>query len=233
MAVTEMTTDIPEQRDWKKPAITDRRLTDSERARYNEPGGIGSMSDKEYWDRRARGMGGTFTTGTEENVLGYPGTRYFGEHILVHEFSHLIHQAIRSVDPSMAAEIQAAFDSATARRMYVNARGTRHYAVNTVAEYFAEGTQWWFWNNYPETFTTAGQEHRVWSPRDLEAYDPVLFRILARVYPDHRIPADVYHGRDRRAEARGRSGVAAAVMRDPGESSDPIRGRRRSTRTPA
>src|SRR5688500_3032927 len=39
MAVTEMTTDIPEQRDWKKPALDDRRLTDGERARYNEPGG--------------------------------------------------------------------------------------------------------------------------------------------------------------------------------------------------
>jgi hypothetical protein len=35
MAVTEMTTDIPEQRDWKKPALDDRRLTDGERARYN------------------------------------------------------------------------------------------------------------------------------------------------------------------------------------------------------
>src|SRR5262245_31073323 len=41
MAVTEMTTDIPEQRDWKKPALDDRRLTDGERARYNQPGGIG------------------------------------------------------------------------------------------------------------------------------------------------------------------------------------------------
>ena len=38
MAVTEMTTDIPEQRDWRKPALDDRRLTDGERARYNQPG---------------------------------------------------------------------------------------------------------------------------------------------------------------------------------------------------
>jgi hypothetical protein len=47
MAVTEMTTDIPEQRNWKKPALDDRRLTDGERARYNEPGGIG------FHDRQA------------------------------------------------------------------------------------------------------------------------------------------------------------------------------------
>ena len=78
MAVSEMTTDIPEQREWKKPTLDDRRLTDGERARYDQPGGIGSMTDKEYWNRRARGMGGTFTTCAEENVFGYPGTRYFG-----------------------------------------------------------------------------------------------------------------------------------------------------------
>jgi len=108
MATTEMTTDIPEQREWKKPTLDDRRLTDGERARYNEPGGIGSMTDKQYWDRRARGMGGTFTTCAEENVLGYPGTRYYGEHILVHEFSHSIEASVRRVDPTLHAELQDA-----------------------------------------------------------------------------------------------------------------------------
>ena len=195
MAVTEMTTDIPEQRDWKKPALDDRRLTDGERARYNQPGGIGSMTDQEYWNRRARGMGGTFTTCAEENVLGYPGTRYFGEHILVHEFSHSIHASVRRVDPSLQAELEAAYKEATDRRMYVNARGARHYAVNTIAEYWAEGTQWWFWSNYPEVFVTDGVEQSVWSPEDLKKYDPKLFAILAKVYQDHRIPADVYHGK--------------------------------------
>jgi hypothetical protein len=195
MAVTEMTTDIPEQREWKKPALDDRRLTDGERTRYNEPGGIGSMTDKEYWNRRARGMGGTFTTGAEENVLGYPGTRYFGEHILVHEFSHSVHSAIRRVDTALQAELEAAYKEATDRKMYFNARGTRHYAVNTIAEYWAEGTQWWFWSNYPEVFVSDGAEHAVWSPDDLKKYDPRLYAILAKVYPDNRIPADVYYGK--------------------------------------
>ena len=195
MAVTEMTTDIPEQREWKKPTLDDRRLTDGERARYNQPGGIGSMTDKEYWNRRARGMGGTFTTCAEENVLGYPGTRYFGEHILVHEFSHSIQTSIRRIDPQLQAELEAAYQEATDKKMYVNARGARHYAVNTLAEYWAEGTQWWFWNNYPDVFVTNGTEHPVWSPEELERYDPKLFAILAKVYQDHRIPMDVYHGK--------------------------------------
>ena len=81
------------------------------------------MTDKEYWNRRARGMGGTFTTCAEENVLGYPGTRYFGEHILVHEFSHSIHASVRRVDPALHAALEAAYQEATEKKMYVNARG--------------------------------------------------------------------------------------------------------------
>lgn len=185
MAIDEMTTDIPEQRNWKKPAFDDRRLTDGERARYNEPGGIASMTDKEYWDRRARGMGGRYTTCAEENVLGYPETRYYGEHILVHEFSHGIHGAIRNVDPELAADIQAAYEEAMAAGRFPG-----HYAANTVAEYWAEGTQWWFWSNYQACFG----EVRMWSPDDLRAYDPRLFELLGRVYPDHHIPMDVFHG---------------------------------------
>src|SRR5687767_3305983 len=57
MAQTEMTTDIPEQRDRKKPAPGDPRLTRAERDNYDKPGGLGTMTDKEYWDRRARGLG--------------------------------------------------------------------------------------------------------------------------------------------------------------------------------
>ena len=115
MAVSEMTTDIPEQREWKKPTLDDRRLTDGERARYDQPGGIGSMTDKEYWNRRARGMGGTFTTCAEENVLGYPGTRYFGEHILVHEFSHSIQGSMRRIDSTLHASLEAAYREANCR----------------------------------------------------------------------------------------------------------------------
>ncbi|HEX6937809.1 MAG TPA: hypothetical protein VF158_00245 [Longimicrobiales bacterium] len=193
MAVTEMTTDIPEQRDWKKPAYDDPRLTDRERERYYQPGGIASMTDREYWNRRARGMGGTFTTCAEENILGYPGTRYFGENILVHEFSHSIMTSVRRVDPALYAELEAAYAEARAKGMY-----GRHYAMNTLAEYWAEGTQWWFGSNYPATFD--GQ--RVWTPEEFQRYDPKLYGILARVYPDHHIPMDVYHRFER--EGRGR-----------------------------
>ena len=104
MAQTEMTTDSPEQRDRKKPSRDDPRLTRGERENYDKPGGIGSISDKQYWDARARGLGGVYTTGAEENILGYPNTRYYGEHILVHEWSHGIMSAIRTADPPLFAD---------------------------------------------------------------------------------------------------------------------------------
>jgi hypothetical protein len=187
MAVTEMTTDIPEQRDRKKPGPDDPRLTRRERENYDKPGGIGSQTDQEYWNRRARGLGGVYTTGAEENVLGYPGTRYYGENILVHEWSHGIMSAIRTADPPLYEEIQAAYKAAMAHGQYKG-----HYAETTANEYWAEGTQWWFWSNYE----WLDGDKRLQTPDDLKAYDPTLFDLLGRVYLGHHIPADVYHGKN-------------------------------------
>jgi hypothetical protein len=185
MAQTEMETDLPERRDWKKPTKEDRRLTPGERDNYDKPGGIASMSDREYWNKRARGMGGTITSCAEENLLGYPGTRYYGENILVHEFSHNIMGAIRTADTALYREINVAYDSAKARGMYKG-----QYAINTVAEYWAEGTQWWFWSNI-EFFD--GQT-RLQTPDELKSYDPALYAILEKAYISHHVPADVYYG---------------------------------------
>lgn len=194
MAQMEMETDLPERSDWKKPAKDDRRLTLRERENYDKSGGIASMSDKEYWNQRARGMGGLVTSCAEENLLGYPGTRCYGENILVHEFSHNIMGALRTADLALYAEIQGAYDAAKSNGLYKG-----QYAINTVAEYWAEGTQWWFWSNI-EYYD--GQT-RAQSPDDLKNYDPALYSILERVYLGHHIPADVYYGRNLRPAHRG------------------------------
>lgn len=193
MAQLEMETDLPERREWKKPTKEDRRLTPGERENYDKPGGIGSMTDREYWNRRARGMGGTVTSCAEENLLGYPGTRYYGENILVHEFSHNIMGALRTADPVLYKEIEAAYEAAKAKGLYKG-----QYAINTVAEYWAEGTQWWFWSN----IEFYDGDTRVQSPDDLKAYDPVLYAILERVYAGHHVPADVYYSRNLRPARR-------------------------------
>jgi hypothetical protein len=196
MAQVEGEMDLPERRDWKKPAIDDRRLTPSERANYNRPGGIASLTDAQYWNQRARGMGGNITSCAEENLLGLPGTRYYGEHITVHEFSHNVMSALREADSALFAEIQPAYEAAKANGLYHDAQGREQYAINTVAEYFAEGTQWWFWSNIE--FYDATTKARVQTPDELKAYDPALHSILERIYAGHHIPADVYHGKNLR-----------------------------------
>jgi hypothetical protein len=188
MAQSESTTDIPEHRDRKRPGRDDIRLTPQEKANYDKPGGIAGMTDKEYWDRRARGLGGNPTTCAEENLLGYPGTRYFGENIFVHEFAHgIMGVAIRTADPALFAEIQSAYKGAMSKGLWKN-----HYASTNANEYWAEGTQTWFWSNYEYM----DGETRVQTPEDLQRYDSKLYELLSRVYADHHISMDVYYGKN-------------------------------------
>jgi hypothetical protein len=150
------------------------------------------QQDRDYHANRSRGMGGNPTTGAEENLLGYPNTRYWGEHIFVHEFAHAIHSAIRDVDPGMGREIQASYDAAMAAGKYVTTRGSNHYAKTNSGEYWAEGVQWWFFSNYGECFTG---NIKVETPEEFAAYDPTLNELISRVFKTHRIEADVFHGR--------------------------------------
>ena len=190
MAQTEMTTDIPEHRNMKKPQLTDPRVTEGERKNYDR---IAAMTDKQYWDSRARGLGGKLTTCAEENLLGYPGTRYYGENITVHEFSHAIHSAIKQVDPKLAEEVLAAYKDAMAKGMWKG-----QYGSTNQNEYWAESTQTWFWSNFefPEG------DRMIQTPDDLKQYDPRIYELLGRVYPDHHIPMDVYYGKNIKPRSR-------------------------------
>jgi hypothetical protein len=179
IAEVEMTMDIPEYSRLKRPG-----------APRDEPV---SQLDRDYHANRSRGLGGNPTTGAEENILGYPGTRYWGEHIFVHEFAHAIMGGgIREVDPAMFAEIRAAYDSAMAAGKYVHPDGRKHYATTNAGEYWAEGVQWWFYSNYGECFKGGV---KVETPEELRAYDPRLFELIGRVFTTHRIPMDVFHAK--------------------------------------
>lgn len=179
IAEVETTMDIPEYARLKRPG-----------ASRDEPV---TQGDRDYHAWRSRGLGGNPTTGAEENLLGYPDTRYFGEHIFVHEFAHAIMGGgLRTAEPALYAEIRAAYDSAMAAGKYRYADGRRHYATTNAGEYWAEGVQWWFHSNYGECF--AGNEI-VESPEDLKRYDPRLFALIGRVFTTHRIPMDAFHAR--------------------------------------
>jgi hypothetical protein len=185
MAETEYTMTIPEQRQWRVPKYLDPRLTPQERARYYEPGGLGSMTAQGYWNPRARGMGGTLTTCAEENVLGYYRTRYWGTNICVHEFSHAIMGAgIGNADLKWFQAIVDAYKHAQAACLHT-ADG---YAGNTFNEYWAGGVEWYVGNG--------GRERA-----GLKTEDPMLYELVSRLIPEHKqVPATANVAHRTRAE---------------------------------
>lgn len=183
MGVDEQTLDVPEQRDWKKPTIDDPRLTRCERKLYDER--IGRLTDREYWGKRARGMGGLLTSAATENLLAIPGTKYYGETILVHEFSHAILYAVEAIDPALYARVEAAYAAAKDQGLW-----TGEYGATTVQEYWAEGTQFWFNSN--KLAVVDGT--RILSDKDLARHDPALAAVLRAVYGErHRLPGDPFY----------------------------------------
>ena len=192
IAESEALLDLPENAHWTKPAPDDPRLTRCEKKHYEER--IGRLSHRAYWDARARGIGGSRTVGSEEDVLGLVTSRYFGETILVHEFAHNILFAIEGSDPALYAQVEAAYANALANDLWLN-----EYATTTVQEYWAEGTQIWFESNR----LTVVDGTRILDRDDLLAYDPALHAVLAQAYgnvtrlssdPFHRHPARVPPG---------------------------------------
>jgi hypothetical protein len=137
IAEVEMTMDIPEYARMKRPGAP--------------PGEPVIQADRDYHANRSRGLGGNPTTGAEENLLGYPGTRYWGEHIFVHEFAHAIMSAMRDVNPDTVAGSEPHDAAMAAGSVHPDSR--RHYATTNAGEYWAEGVQWWFFSNYGECFT--------------------------------------------------------------------------------
>jgi hypothetical protein len=182
IAADEAITDLPENRGWKKPARDDPRLTPCELKYY---GRIEAASDRDYWNARARGIGGAFTVVGAENLLAERGDRYFGENILVHEFSHAILGAVEKADPKLYRATQRAFAHARSAGLWKG-----DYASVTLDEYWAEGTQFWFDDNKLARLDGAN----LVSHEDLKRYDPALYAVLAKVYGSaHRLADDPWY----------------------------------------
>jgi hypothetical protein len=182
IADRERLTDLPEYRRLTKPGRDDPRLTTCERQNFAQ---IEAMSDSDYWNGRARGLGGLFTTVGAENLMALQSDRYHGENIFVHEFSHLILDAVQTVDPDLYRAAGRAYAGAMAKGLWKG-----DYAAVTLQEYWAEGTQFWFDDNKLARLDGAN----IVSHSDLEHYDPALYAVLAKVYGNrHRIAADLYY----------------------------------------
>ena len=164
MACNEYTTDLPEfvhMQEEKEP-------------------GFDKISAKDFWDARARGLGGSETdpycSVGEENLLGYPGDPYEKECILIHEFAHNIHlRGMLNVDPTFDARLKAAYEAAMKAGLWKG----KYASVNRY-EYFAVGTAGWYGHN---RFNDYDHNH-VHMRAQLVEYDPRLGALCREVFGD-------------------------------------------------
>ena len=166
IAWNEFTTDLPEW-SWLGDTASDNR----------DAKGI---TAKDYWDARARGMGGSetdpFCSCGEENLLGFKGDPYAAECILIHEFAHNIHlRGMINVDPTFDPRLKAAYQKAMAADLWKG-----KYASVNHHEYFAEGVQSWFDNNREND----NDHNHVNTREELMAYDPELAAFCREVFGD-------------------------------------------------
>lgn len=164
MAREEYTTDLPEF----------TRLTRHQMADFPD------LSARDFWDARARGLGGSETdplcTVAEENVLGFPGDPYEKECILIHEFAHNIHlRGMLNVDPTFDKRLRETYEAAMKAGLWKG----KYAAVNHY-EYFAEGVQSWFDNNRVNDH----DHNHVHLRSQLIEYDPGLAAMCREVFGD-------------------------------------------------
>lgn len=132
----------------------------------------------DYWDRRARGLGGSRTdpvcSCAEENLLCYPGDPYSTENILIHEFAHNIHlRGLVNVDPSFDDRLKQTYKDAMQSGLWKG-----KYAASNKNEYWAEGVQSWFNNNRPPD----SSHNHVDTREELNDYDPGLAALCDEVF---------------------------------------------------
>ena len=154
MARTEVTTDVPEH---------------------------SKLRPKDYWDKRARGLGGTpwipTTSCAEENVLGYDDDRYCGESILIHEFAHTIHEVgLNEIDKEFDTRLRKLYESAKAKGLWKDT-----YAATNRNEYWAEGVQCYFDCN-TKSDPPNGVHNHVRTREQLAEYDPDLAALVAETF---------------------------------------------------
>jgi len=164
MAHDEFTTDLPEF----------QRLADSKTK------AMGDVDAKNFWDARARGLGGSRTdpycTCAEENLLGFAGDPYATENILIHEFAHNIHlRGMVNVDPTFEPRLRETYAKAMAQGLWKG-----KYASVDYHEYFAEGVQSWFDDNRENDH----DHNHVNTRAELLEYDPGLAALCREVFGD-------------------------------------------------
>lgn len=104
---------------------------------------------------------------SREQMLKHPA-------VVLHELAHAYHDQVLSFDhPEILAAYQAAQEAKTYEQVLLYTGQTvRHYALTTRMEYFAEGTEAFFYRNDFYPFVRA----------ELKQHDPRLHDVLANVW---------------------------------------------------
>ena len=136
------------------------------------------LKPKEFWDARARGLGGSRTDPVcscgEENLLAFEGDPYSTENILIHEFAHNIHyRGMDRLDDTFDDRLKKSYETAMEAGLWKG-----KYASVNHAEYFAEGVQSWFDNNRQPDH----DHNHVDTRAELLEYDPGLAALCAEVF---------------------------------------------------
>ena len=142
--------------------------------------GFPDITGKEYWDNRARGLGGSehdpLCSCAEENLLAYQGDPYSTENIFIHEFAHNIHlRGLVRVDKTFDSRLKETFRKAMDDGLWKG-----KYAATNHYEYFAEGVQSWFDNNRENDH----DHNHVNTRAELIVYDPGLAAVCREVFGD-------------------------------------------------
>ena len=102
-----------------------------------------------------------------EQLLKHPA-------VVLHELAHAYHDQVLGFDD---AEVRRVYEAAKAAGLYqevllYTGKKVRHYGLTNPMEYFAEGTEAYFYRNDFYPFVRA----------ELQEYDPQLHELLARVW---------------------------------------------------
>ncbi|HEV7280553.1 MAG TPA: hypothetical protein VGN57_10135 [Pirellulaceae bacterium] len=167
MARDDFTTDLPEF----------SRLSQERQREFPE------LDAKDFWDARARGLGGSETdpycSCGEENLLALEGDPYSTENILIHEFAHNIHlRGMTNVDPTFDRRLKETYDAAMKAGLWKG-----KYAATNHHEYFAEGVQSWFDDNREDDH----DHNHVDTRAELLEYDPGLAAMCREVFGDTKL----------------------------------------------
>jgi len=144
-----------------------------------------SHMDSEYWDQRARGLGGSIgfpiTSSAEENLLCLRDDKYYGESIAIHEFAHTISLMGLGDDfDSLLVEFTELYESAMEQELWENT-----YAGSDIQEYWAEGVQSYF-NANAQSVIGDGVHNHVNTREELAEYDLALYEFISRIFNGFR-----------------------------------------------